>query len=224
MNVAFWLADIFQMNSTIVQPADPELGSFVHGRVNPAIQDCPYLLNKLTATDNIGLKKIGKAFVYFRGSRKPHKLKTIDSDCMLYDELDELSDGTLARGEKRLGHSSLKWSRAVSTPTYPDDGIDKLYNESDQMQWYIKCEHCGLKQTLVWEHNMDLENCTVICRECKKEIDRLAMGEWIATYPDRKGIRGYHINKLMCARTDLVKMVENSQSIAQFEIVLSKSE
>jgi len=218
MNIAFWLADIYRMNSTIVQPADPELSSFVHGRVNPAIQDCPYLLERLTSTDNIGLKKIGKAFIYFRGSRKPHKLKTIDSDCMLYDELDELTEGTLARGEKRLGHSDLKWSRAVSTPTYPDDGIDKLYNDSNQMQWFIPCNHCGLKQTLTWEKNVNCETGKVICMDCKKEIDRLAMGEWVAKYPERKGINGYHINKLICARTDIAKMIENSQSIAQFEI------
>jgi hypothetical protein len=217
MNIAFWLADSYGLNSTVVQPADPELGSFVHGRVNPAIADCEYLLSKLTATDNVGLKKIGRGFIYFRGSRKPHKLKTIDSDCMLYDELDELTEGTIARGEKRLGHSTLKWQRAVSTPTYPEEGIDKLYQESNQMQWFIPCQHCGLKQTLTFEHNVDIETEKVICRGCKKEIDRLGDGEWVATYPERP-IHGYHINKLFCAFTDIHKLIENSQSIAQFEI------
>ncbi len=217
LNIAFWLATCHRYNSTLVEPADPELRDFIHGRVDPAIQDCAYLTSQVSDTNNVGLKKVGKAFVYFRGSRKPHKLKTIDSDCMLYDELDELTAGTRARGEKRLGHSLLKWQRAVSTPTYPEDGIDELYNDSDQMQWFIKCEHCGLQQTLTFFDNVDVEQCVVICKKCKKPINRLQQGEWIAAYPKRK-LRGYHINKLFCERTNLVSLVENSKKIAQFEV------
>lgn len=217
INSALWLADHHRYNSTVVFPGDPEVSDFINGRVNPAIQDCDYLRSLVSVTDNIGLKKVRKAFIYFRGSRKPHKLKTIDSDCILYDELDELTEGTLARGEKRLGHSNLKWQRAVSTPTYPEEGIDKLYIESDQCKWFIVCDNCGMEQTLEFEHNVDVERKKVVCRNCHEELDRCKEGRWVPTYNGRK-IRGYHINKLFCERTDLEELIENSKKIAQFEL------
>ena len=217
LNTAFWLADCQSFNSTLVEPADPELRDFVHGRVKPAIDGSPHLLERVNDTDNVGLKRIGRAFIYFRGSRRPHKLKTIDSDCMLYDELDELSPGTLARGAKRLGHSELKWQRAVSTPTYPETGIDEVFAQSDQMNWIIKCEHCNTFQTLSWPENIDIELGVVVCKKCKKPIDRCQDGEWIAKYPERE-IRGYHINKLFCARTSIKDLITSSKKIAQYEV------
>lgn len=228
INNAFWLADVFGMNSTYILPTDEILGAFIHGRVDPAINESAHLKEAMGKTDNVGLKAVNKGFIYFRAfyqtNPKEHKLKTIDADCVLYDEMDELGENARALGRKRLGHSKLKWQRAVSTPTYPDIKTDKLYNESDQMVWMIKCEHCGERQeldffkNLFWkEEGEKITNVKVCCSKCKKPINRLAMGEWVAKYPGRE-IRGYHINKLMCERTSLVELIKESKKTLEHEI------
>lgn len=201
----------------LVFPADAVLYDFIRGRVNPAIEGSPYIKLMIRETDNVGIKSFGKAFIYYRGSQTESKLKSVDADCMLYDEVDELSGSTLALGEKRLGHSKLKWQRATSTPTYPGDGIDALYEQSDQMQWFVKCEHCNERQALTFQDNVDLKTAEVICKKCRGKIDRLQIGEWVARFPDRTK-RGYHINRLFCDRTDIAKLIENSQQTSQYEI------
>src|SRR5690606_38244761 len=35
-----------------------------------------------------------------------------------------------------------------------------------------------------------------VCAKCRKPLDRWYNGEWVAKYPNRKEIRGYHISQL----------------------------
>lgn len=227
LSTAIWLGDR-NFNTIYVMPTDSVLSDFIHARVDPAIGDSPYLRNLVFGTDNVGLKQIRRAFVYFRAylqaNPKQHKLKTVDADCMIYDEYDELGQNVRALGEKRLGHSALGWQRAVSTPTYPDAGIDREYQESDQCEWMIKCEACGERQSLDFFKNVqyrmegeDVAWVQTVCAKCQKPIDRMKEGEWVAKYPSRAK-RGYHINKLFCAMTDLRRVVKNSQKTLDYEI------
>jgi len=45
------------------------------------------------------------------------------------------------------------------------------------------------------------------CKKCAKKLDRLGDGEWVAMFPDRDRIHGYHVNKLASATVDLVGLI-----------------
>lgn len=216
INEAFFIAEKGYV-VLFLFPADPQLNDFSHGRVDPAILDSPYLSKRVAGIDNVGLKQIGRGFVYFRGAQIKRKIRSIDADMILFDEYDEMPEEATSLGEKRLGHSLLRYRRYVSTPTIPDSGINHLYEESDQRRWHLKCGHCGEWQFLKFPDNVDMKSAEVICRKCHQPIDRLQEGEWVAEHPDRP-VHGYHINKLFCGRTDIRELINNSFKTRSFEL------
>lgn len=198
-------------------PADAQLYDFSHSRIGPSIQDSPYLSDRVRGVDNVGLKQIGRGFVYFRGMQSNTKVKSVDADLLLFDEYDEMPEQQIVLAQKRVGHSRLKFKRYASTPTVPEMGIDALYEASDRRRWHIKCEHCGLWQPLTFDANVDLKTATIVCSKCRQPVDRLQRGEWVAEFPSRS-VHGYHISKLFCARTAISELVDNSLKTRAFEV------
>ncbi|MEK7112693.1 MAG: phage terminase large subunit family protein, partial [Patescibacteria group bacterium] len=209
----FWLGEK-GYNSLFIFPAEPQLNDFSHARVDRAIEESPHLLKAVQGISNVGLKKVGRAYIYYRGSQKPRQLKSIDSDANYLDEVDEITPEAIELSEKRLGHSKLKWRRATSTPTYPEMGINKMWLLSDMREWFVKCHACGLKQTLDFFKNLVAESGKVLCEKCHNPINRLADGEWIAGKHD-KDMHGYHVPKLACSRTNIKELIENSKKTDQ---------
>ena len=107
-----------------------------------------------------------------------------------------------------------------STPTIKDlSRIERLYKQSDQREYYIYCPYCNFEQTLQWENltwekQKDLFNeattqhlpetakykcanpeCEILIEE-KFKPAMLLKGKWIPKHPERKGHRGYWINRL----------------------------
>src|SRR5207237_36096 len=131
-------------NVMYVFPAKEQLGDFTRARIDSAIAESAYLQARVGAaaddsgartgrpTDNVGLKRIGRGHLYFRGSNAKGGLISVDADLVIYDEVDRLKTGTLSLGAKRLGSSQLAWQRYLSTPLYPETGIDALWLKSDR--------------------------------------------------------------------------------------------
>lgn len=213
INLAFWTADTKQGrrgNVLYVFPAREQLGDFVRARVDAAIEESPYLQTRVRPRqglllgkppDNVGLKRVGPGYLYFRGSNVEAGLISVDADLVIYDEVDRLRAGTLALGGKRLGSSLLGWQRYVSTPTFPEIGIDALWLRSDRRRYYLKCEHCGERQPVEFPTNVR-EDGTVICRRCHDSLDRLGVGRWEPENPGAE-LRGYQMTKLLSPRADI---------------------
>jgi len=114
----------------------------------------------------------------------------------------------------------------VSTPTYPGMGIHNKWMLSDQRLWFIACGACGHRQHLTIDHvvtesdelerpvawhGQDEGRAWCACGKCGAELDRLADGEWVASYPDRD-IAGYSFNKLATAQTEPLAVVKALQT------------
>jgi len=214
VSLAFWAADTRaggRGNVMYVFPTKDQLGDFTRARIDSAIAESPYLQQRVRAaaddgtrgkaTDNVGLKRIGRGHVYFRGSNAENGLVSVDADLVIYDEVDRLKEGTLALGAKRLGSSKLAWQRYLSTPKYPETGIDALWLRSDMRRYHLKCQACNHWQHLQFPENVRKDG-QVICASCKQPLDRLAAGEWVPEHPDRE-LRGYHMTKLLSPRADV---------------------
>ncbi len=170
-------------------------------------------------TKNVGLKHIGKSFMYFRGMRSPTAVKSVPADALVFDEVDEADPVKLDMALKRIDHSDFKWKTQLSNPTIPDFGIDRSFKESDQRYWHVKCSHCGAWVCLDKEFPKCLKRVNEykvirICKRCKKEFDIRGQGQWVPDYPNCKDKRGYHISQLYS------HYVDPNTILTEFETVL----
>lgn len=156
-----------------------------------------------SGTDSMGIKKIGSAFVYFRGAKSRSQLKSIPVDLLVTDERDEMEPGMVDLAEKRLDGSKFRHHITLSTPTIPDYGVDYEYKRSDERTWHIKCRSCGAWTCMEHEFPKSLKRLddgSVIraCVKCEKEIF-VADGQWVAANEGARR-RGYYVSQ-MCSPT-----------------------
>lgn len=225
-------------NVLYVFPDEGVVSDFSTARLGPAIEASEYLNSIIIDGSGIGgqygsnritLKRIRDRFLYFRGSKvqpdgSAPKLKSIDADVLILDEVDELDQRAPAIARKRLGHArdglgNVLW---VSTPTFPGYGIDAEYQDSDRRSWFIPCPHCGEKQPLTidnivleWDdigrplawNGQDERRAWAACSHCGKEMDRLSDGEWVAALPGHERA-GFHLSKLFSPHNNLLDIVK----------------
>lgn len=219
-------------------PTDTHVSDFSTARIGPAIEASPYLESIITdpppepgrrkkKTDRVTLKRVRDRYLYLRGAAvktdgNAPQLKSIDADVLILDEVDEMDARAPAIAAKRLGHSLIKETRWISTPTYPGIGIHAQWLRSDQREWVVHCPHCGRAQPLTiqhivteWDglerpvawHGQAEQRAWAACEHCQRELDRLADGEWVARYPGRD-VAGYHLTKLFSHTTPLLAVVQ----------------
>ena len=188
-------------------PTVNDVSDFSKGRFGPLLDDNPQISDLVRNTDSVSVKRIRKAMLYLRGARATGKiegikktsssLKGIPVDRIVFDEVDEMDPAMLDLALERLSHSKVKEEAYLSTPSIPDFGIDKLYNESDERVWMIKCQKCGVEACL----EIEFPNCLLelpdggvirVCKSCKNEIFPRD-GQWVAQHPSRsKDLVGAH--------------------------------
>jgi len=235
---ALHACDERQATVLYVFPTDTHVSDFSTARIGPAIDSSPYLARiisegeqedgqKRRKTDRVTLKRVRNRYLYLRGAAVKTdglapQLKSIDADCLILDEVDEMDPRAPSIAVKRLGHSLIKGIRWISTPTYPGIGIHAKWLESDQREWLIRCERCGewqpvtiqqvvtewdaLGRPLAW-HGQGERRAWAACQKCGQELNRLAGGQWVARYPGRE-IVGYHLTKLFSYTTPLLAVVK----------------
>jgi len=197
-----------------LMPSTLDVGDLTKSRFNPLIQDNPKQIGVFVQdTDAVSIKKVGKSMLYLRGARSTSKiegikrsssqLKSIPVDRVVFDECDEMDPAMIDLALERMGHSEIQEEIYLSTPSIPDFGIDKLYQDSDQRIWMIRCQHCGTETCL----ELEFPGCLVDtvsgvirgCKKCKKEIYSRD-GHWVARYPERsKDMVGWWISQLNSA-------------------------
>lgn len=211
-----FLEDTRRGNALYVFPAQPQMSDFVNGRVKPAIENNPYLRQKVGSVYNTGHIQFNRNNMYFRGAMRRSQMISVDASFLFLDELDEIVSSSGDQDpidifEKRLGAATEKYIRAFSTPTFPEYGIDSEYQNSDMRSYFIKCDGCGHRQSLSWDDNVIVSDGEpkVVCSVCHNDIDRLKKGEWVAANPGREA-HGYHISKLYSPFSNINELYKNS--------------
>ncbi len=226
INFSFWVLD-GRGSVFYALPPGPTTGDFAHARIDPAVGASPYLLDMAGNIDNVGLKVFRNGFnLYIRGTNVPKgdpsraaQLSEAPADVAIIDEYDRVPEAAKPLIRDRLGDSRLKWEIDLSTPTYPDIGIDYEYQRSTQNEVQILCQSCGSWQWLDWslvrgptEYDPHAQ---LLCT-CGQIINRDGMwkgkrARWEARHPERDVI-GFWINKLCSERIDLDAMWKRSKS------------
>ncbi len=192
-------------------PTNLDVLDFSKGRFQTLIRDNPKEVGVFVQdTDAVSIKRVQKAMLYLRGARATSKiegikksssqLKGVPVDHLVFDEVDEMEPSMVDLAKERLSHSDIKEEASLSTPSIPDYGIDKLYQDSDQRIWMIRCDHCGTETCL----ELEFPECLLetakgvirVCKKCREEIFP-RNGRWVAQYPERsKDLVGWWISQL----------------------------
>lgn len=226
VNHMFWCCDERNLNVCYIFPTSTDVSRFSATRVGPAIDESPYLQSIIgqgelekdlmgkSMTDNVTLKRIRNRHAHFLGGKvdsegKASQLKSVSSDVLVLDELDEMDHRTLPIARHRLDGSLVRGEIFLSTPTFEGHGIDDQYSKSRMYRWFVRCPHCGHWQHLTIDHLVlefdDMKRPVIwneidgepylACSRCDDVLDRFAAGEWVAQHPNRT-VSGYHLNRL----------------------------
>ncbi len=190
-------------------PTRDDVKDFSKARFDPLIAGNGCISNHVQNTDATNIKQIGRAFLYLRGARitknisgakkSSSQLKSIPVDRVVFDERDEMDDSMVELARERVSHSDVQEIISLGTPTIPDYGIDKMYQESDQRVWMIRCEKCNKFTCL----ELEFPTCIMRrpdgeayrgCVHCQEEIFP-HNGQWVPQYPGREKV-GWWISQL----------------------------
>lgn len=204
-----------------VLPTDSMAATFSKDRVGPMIRDTPSLKSKVMdaksrdSGNTIFHKKFNGGHLTFIGANTPSQLASRPIRILLADEIDRFPDSAGAEGDPlqlAIKRTTTFWNRKiieVSTPTIKGvSKIEKEYEASSMEHLNVACPHCGKFQTYEWEqlkfdHVSGTQDFTMLgykCRFCG-EIEREVIWKkqpikWIAEHPERKEVRGFHLNEM----------------------------
>lgn len=141
-------------------PTDDDVTDFGDQRIEPSIQDSPFLLKRIPAhfVRHKHLKQIGAGDLSLKGTQSRSAVQSVDADALVFDEYEYLNQKNLAQAERRLAGAKAAGRepriRRLGYPILPGDGISALYERSDKRVWHVTCPVCDEVQPLTWEDNM----------------------------------------------------------------------
>lgn len=193
-------------------PLKAGTNDFVQSRIDPVLESSPLLRARFGRTDNRGQKVTKEGVAWkIRGTNIETELRETPADFIVFDERDKMNEDNIPHALARLDGSLIARVYELSTPTVEGYGVyrDNGFPASDQMQWWIPCPHCGSKQVLSFEDNIQpylgdtvassRDSCR--CSHCRKPItdaERAAAnaeGQWVPLEPHAE-TRGYHLTQL----------------------------
>lgn len=212
INVAMFSIDVKGVDVLYVLPSKmPDCSDFSSGRFDPALELSPYLCNLFPDVKNVGHKKSGTNNLYIRGSNSRGGLKSIPVGLIVLDEVDEMDQDNIPLAMERSSGQVERMTLAISTPTIPKKGINRLYLDSTQEHFYFKCPRCSKFTELKFPECLHITaeevndprvvESKLICKECKGELHHEDKWEWlqsgkmVASYTNRAS-RGFHVNRL----------------------------
>lgn len=220
-------------------PTSDDVSDFSKGRFSPLLADNPEVVGQYVRdTDAAGIKRIGNAMLYLRGARATTmiegikkdaaKLRSIPVDKTVFDERDLMAHEMVTMALERMSHSAVKEEVHISTPSIPDYGIDKEYQDSDQRVWFIRCEKCNHENCL----ELTFPDCIKRGKDGKwyRGCVRCGgllipqKGVWRPQFPGRE-VEGYWISQLNSAYVDpgeILSLYENPPNGNKQEVMNSK--
>ena len=207
----------YNQGSLYLFPTRDDVKDFSKARFDPLIEQNPFIGAYVRNTDSQNIKKVGKGFLYLRGARSTKtvggtkksssQLKSISADRVIFDEFDEMEESMIELATYRVAHSIRKELIYLGTPTIPDYGIDRKYQNSDQRVWMLECPSCGKESSLDLEFPASIRrrldgSAYRACIYCHAELHP-SKGRWIAQVPSKsKDLVGWWISQLNSVYVD----------------------
>lgn len=196
-------------------PGGGDASNFSSGRFNPAIENSERLSNLFNDVSNIGHKRTGERNLFVRGANSESGLRSTPVDFLVIDEYSLMPERSVELALDRLDASEYKWILKLSTPLLPEMNIHSAFLQSDQREFFVKCQKCGLEQPVDFFENIFLnhekESYFYGCKKCKTELNR-NIGQWKALAKSK--VPGYHISQTLSptvSADDLIDKFEKTK-------------
>ncbi len=207
-------------------PTTHDVRDFSQDRIRPIIKSCPHLAARTSGIDNSGYTqfidlatRLPQSSIYFRGMKSSVSTASVPADQIVIDERDKVSEREYSLAIKRISHSSTGLIRELCTPTIPDYGIDAAFLRSDMRFWTIKCPACGnwnqpektFRDDQSPERVIYLKDSRAYlgCSLCASPLDP-SRGEWVADFPSRTAIAGFHLSQLYSTVTQSGRPIQHA--------------
>ena len=221
LTTSFFLDDVhackyrrYDQNIMYMMPTVTAVERLSQVSFDPIFRYNPWIMNKGDTNTTMCREINGRSIVMVGAQPKKvggssvkdtDNLRSIPCDRIDRDEPDLMDFDMIYMSKQRLKRSKFGHERNFGSPTFPDYGIDKLYEDSDQGKWQIKCRSCG-KHTCLGETFPDCiiqidDKWIRSCVHCHKEIFVID-GHWDADFPDRREA-GFWISGLLSPLADL---------------------
>jgi hypothetical protein len=152
---------------------------------------------------------LGEGSIHVMGMFSEANVITMPGDYVIRDEVDRSKQDHAEFVKDRIMASTLQWDHALSQPSFPGYGINKMFTPSDQHYWHLICPACGAENCLEKEfprNFMEIPSNRLKsypdgathyrgCLKCQAELD-MAKGVWVAHRSGNRDVRGYHISQL----------------------------
>lgn len=214
----FDIITIPQYQILYVSPLEKQARRYSTLYLQEAINSCPlaqYLqATKKKLSDSTIIKSVhhqtfanGAGIQLTYAKTSPDRARGIYADRIDFDEIqDQLADHIPIISES-LTASNYGVRRFTGTAKTTDNIIEKLWQDSSQCEWSMKCTACNhWNQPTLANNVLDMIKADgLYCVRCAKKLNP-RQGEWVPAYPDRMSIfRGYHVPQII-----IPAIIENS--------------
>lgn len=220
MGRTFFKIDVERQSCLYLLPTKtPDATDFSATRFDPLLELSPHLDKLFSDVKNVATKRAGSATLYIRGANSRSGLKSIPVSFIVFDEYDEMNQDNIPLAIERTSGQLTKQFWAISTPTVPGMGINKLYLGTTQEHFVFKCPICSRSTELIYPDSLkicglsisdpDIVKSHIICKECSKPlpvhiVDRkdeakaafLRTGIWQAFGNTDFQNRGFYVNQM----------------------------
>lgn len=187
---------------------DKKAKTFGKKRIQRLINRSPELKGQIGETYSWDHMDLGDGSIQVMGMFSEANVITAPGDYVIRDEVDRSKQDHSEFVKDRIMASHLQWDHALSQPSFPGYGINKMFAPSDQHYWHLICPACGAENCIEKEfpkNFMEYPKSRVKsapdgathyrgCLKCEAELD-MKRGRWVAHRPGRD-TRGYHISQL----------------------------
>jgi hypothetical protein len=214
------------LNIFHVLPTDNLVSRFISERFDKSVNYTPrYKAAMKNGKDNVRMKQVGPGTISIVGSNSESSFTEFPADEGIIDEIDRCNQENVLMVKDRLANSEYRNRLTISNPTITDYGIHKLFKESKQYHWHIKCPKCSAWFTpdffehivqregdnwffkdMEWERSMKRDPYAI--HDCGWVIDRAASGEWVAAYPNAEASY-YQISKMFTTRVTTRELTDS---------------
>lgn len=193
-------------------------------KITIAIEESEKIRRRMVPPNNLSEKKTDRnSFYTIAGAFNEFGGRGPSADRIVFDEYNFHNPKIKAIYESSTDHSKYHGQKVyISTPTFPNMGIDDEYMAGCQYEWHVTCPKCKKEQQLLFpdniinfiekgdcptaeEENRRLEKTYIGCRYCHTYIDRTAEeyernSRFIAMRPEMEGIyHSYRVTGFMTA-------------------------
>jgi hypothetical protein len=138
------------------------------------------------------------------------RTRGIPADKNVIDEVQDMNFDFLQIIHETLSGSPWGLMQYAGTPKSLDNTMERLWTDSSQAEWVMKCRTAGCGHWNVpalshdlfdmigpWHREISQDNPAVVCAKCRKPLDP-RRGRWVHSHPERRwSFAGYHVPQII---------------------------